>query len=76
MAKKRMRRYAVRVSFRFPRDLCEDLAELSRKEDRTKTAIVVRSVRREIAESGSPGLPLFTDADRPQKPVDATPVPE
>lgn len=72
MAKKRMRRGAVRVSFRFPRDLCEDLAELSRREDRTKTAIVVRSVRREIAESGTPGLPLFTDADRPRKAVDGT----
>lgn len=76
MAKKKMRRGAVRVSFRFPRDLCEDLSELSRREDRTKTAIVVRSVRREIAETGTPGLPLFKDADRPRKPVDATPEPE
>lgn len=73
MARKK-RRGAVRVSFRFPRDLCDDLSELSRREERTKTAIVVRSLRREIAETGRPGLPLFTDADRPRKPVDSTPA--
>ena len=73
MAKKK-RRGTVRMSFRFPRDLCDDITQLSRREDRTKTSIVVRAIRREIAERGTPGLPLFTDADRPAKPVDARPA--
>lgn len=55
------------MSFRFPRDLAADLASLSQREVRTKTAIVVRALRREIADSGLHERELALEA----KPVDA-----
>lgn len=40
------------MSFRFPRDVFDDLGRLSRGEERTKTAIVVRAIRAEIVKRG------------------------
>ncbi len=61
------RKRTVRVSFRFPRDVFEDLGRMSRREERTKTSIAVRAIRNEVTRSGA------READLLEKPVDAHP---
>jgi len=48
----RKKKATVRMSFRFPREVFDDLGRLSRVEERTKTAIVVRAIRAEIVKRG------------------------
>lgn len=40
------------MSFRFPRDVFDGLSRLSRREERTKTAIVTRAIRGELVAKG------------------------
>lgn len=67
----RKKRATVRMSFRFPRDVFDDLGRLSRGEERTKTAIVVRAIRAEIVKRGVREQDLLSEkaVDEPTRAV-------